>query len=186
MKEEKTAVKDIQWKLISELLKNSHKSDREIAKELKVSQPTVNRQRKRLEKESYIREYTIMPDFAKLGYEIMAITFLKLSKLLSAKDVEQARDVARESLKTGEFEVIMLERGMGMGYDGVAISLHENYNSYLEFKNRFKQFTFLELSSLDSFIISLNDETRYRPLTFSTLAKHLLELKEEEKKRYSI
>ena len=30
----------------------------------------------RLEKEGCIKEYTVMPDFTKLGYEIMALTFL--------------------------------------------------------------------------------------------------------------
>ena len=63
-------------KLVSEMLKNSKKSDRELAGILGVSQPTVSRTRARIEKE-YIKTYTIIPDFEKLGYQIMAFTFAK-------------------------------------------------------------------------------------------------------------
>jgi Lrp/AsnC family transcriptional regulator for asnA, asnC and gidA len=60
-------VKDIELKLISELMKNSRRSDRALAKVLKTSQPMVTRTRARLEREGYLREYTVIPDFHKLG-----------------------------------------------------------------------------------------------------------------------
>ena len=64
-------------KLLLELLKDSKRSDREIAKVLGVSQPTVSRMRQRLVKEGMIKEFTVIPDFVKMGYEIMAISFFK-------------------------------------------------------------------------------------------------------------
>ena len=39
-------------KLLLELVKNSKRSDRDLAKALDVSQPTVTRMRKKLEKEA--------------------------------------------------------------------------------------------------------------------------------------
>jgi len=42
--------KDLPQKLLRELLKNSKQSDRELAKTLKVSQPTITRLRHKLEK----------------------------------------------------------------------------------------------------------------------------------------
>jgi len=72
-------------RLVSEMLKNSKKSDRELAGILAVSQPTVSRTRARIEKE-YIKTYTIIPDFKKLGYEIMAFTLAKIT--LSLKSFE--------------------------------------------------------------------------------------------------
>lgn len=57
-------------------MKNSKRSDRELSKIVRVSQPTITRTR--LEREGYIKEYTIIPDFAKLGFELLAITFVKL------------------------------------------------------------------------------------------------------------
>ena len=64
--------------LLLELLKDSKRSDRELAKVLDVSQPTVSRMRSRRVKEGVIREFTVIPDFVKLGYEIMAITCVKI------------------------------------------------------------------------------------------------------------
>jgi len=56
--------------LLYELMKNSKRSDRELAKVVKVSQPTITRMRKNLEKKEYIREYTIVPAVEKLGFEL--------------------------------------------------------------------------------------------------------------------
>ena len=64
-------MKDVELRLISELMKNSRRSDRELAKATGVSQPTISRMIKKLEKERIIKEYTMIPDFVKLGYEIM-------------------------------------------------------------------------------------------------------------------
>jgi DNA-binding Lrp family transcriptional regulator len=65
-------MKKIEWMLLSELMKNSKQSDRELAKKIGASQPTVTRTRTRLEKEGYIKEYTIIPDFSKFGFELMS------------------------------------------------------------------------------------------------------------------
>lgn len=168
------------WKLISELMKDSRRSDRELAKAIGVSQPTVHRMLRRLDEEGYVKEFTVIPDFCKLGYNLLALIFVKLKGGLSAEGVAEARRVAQESLKKGPREIVMLERGMGLGYDGVIVSFHEDYASYLKLKKWLNQFTFLEMARLDSFLVNLDDEVRYRHLTFSTLATHLLTLKETE------
>lgn len=70
-------MKDIENRLIVELMKNRRRrrrSDRELAKVLDVSQPTVSRTRMKLEKEG-IFEYSLIPNFAKLRFEILAFTF---------------------------------------------------------------------------------------------------------------
>jgi Lrp/AsnC family transcriptional regulator for asnA, asnC and gidA len=69
----KCGMKETELKLISELMKNSRRSDRELAKAIGVSQPTVSRMITRLEKEGVVKEYTIIPDFHKLGYSLVAI-----------------------------------------------------------------------------------------------------------------
>lgn len=167
-------MKEVELKLLSELMKNSRRSDRELAKAMQVSQPTVTRIRNKLEKEGIIKEYTIIPDFNKLEYEILALTFIKLKKELSPEETEKARKEAKKALEEESLDCIMAERGIGLGYDGAIIALHKNYAAYLKAMQRLKEFTFLEITQTGSFLINLNDETRYRPLTFSTLAKHLL------------
>jgi DNA-binding Lrp family transcriptional regulator len=174
-------LKEAELKLISQLLKNSHRSDRELAKATGLSQPTVSRLRIKLEREGYIKEYTIIPDFEKLGYEIMAITFVKLGKHLTSEQIEEARKIAKKDLEKSLLEVIMLERDVGLKYDGVIIALCEDYVSYLKHINFLKQYEFLETSEIESFLISLKDTVRYRPLTFQALAEHLLMLKKNKK-----
>ncbi len=170
-------MKVVEWKLIGELMKNSRRSDRDLSKVIGVSQPTVSRMVKRLEAEGYIKEYTMIPDFRKLGYELVALTFLKLKGSLSHEETQKARDTVKERIKESKFPIVMLERGMGLGYDGVLVSVYENYASYTEHMNLLRTYPFLELSRLESFMISLNDRVRYRPLTLALLAEHVLKTK---------
>jgi len=48
-------IKDVELRLISELMKNSRRSDRELAKAISVSQPTVSRMIKKLESEGTLK-----------------------------------------------------------------------------------------------------------------------------------
>ena len=87
------SVKEIELKLVAELLKNSHRSDRELAKVLGVSQPTISRLTERLRKMGAIREYTIIPDFNKLGFHICALTF---ADFVTPSDLEAMRKLIEE------------------------------------------------------------------------------------------
>lgn len=165
-------MRPLELKLIAELMKNSQRSDRELAKLLGVSQPTISRTKNRLEKQGYIREYTIMPDFHKLGYEIMAFTFFKLNKDVDPKEVDSIRQKGLKMAKQSPLEVILVERGMGLGFSVVSVSLHENYNAYRQFKEWLKQFKFLQVDEIQSFLVSLHDEIHYLYLTLSKLAEH--------------
>jgi DNA-binding Lrp family transcriptional regulator len=180
LKDVKT-MKDIERRLVSELMKNCRRSDRQLAKVLGVSQPTISRALNKLEKEGIIKEYTMIPDFRKLGYTLLAVTFVKLKRYLSQDEIEKARESARVSIESN-LNFIMLERGMGMGYDGVFLSFHEDYTSFTEHMKWLIQFDFLKISETQSFLIDLEDEIHYRSLTFSTLAKHILTLQTKQKK----
>jgi DNA-binding Lrp family transcriptional regulator len=172
-------LKDIELRLLSELMKNSHRSDRELAKALNVSQPTISRLSQKLRKEGIIKEYTIVPDFTKLGYTLLAVTFVKLKANLSPEATENARKEAKEYLMEHSTDIFMLERGIGLNSNGVLLSLHRNYSDYLDLKQRLKNFEFLNISEISSFIVNLEDEIHYRPLTFSSLARHVLQVGKE-------
>jgi DNA-binding Lrp family transcriptional regulator len=173
-------MRKIRWEVLSELMKNSKLSDRELAKKIRCSQPTVTRVRRKLEREGYIREYTMIPDFLKLGYQILAVTLFKYKKRFDVEKTKKAKKILGESFKKGPFEIIMAERGMGCGYNAIMISVHKDYTSFIKLINWAQQFYSLELGEIDSFLVDLADEVRYQPLTFSSLAKHLLTLKEKE------
>ena len=166
-------LKDVELKLFAELLKNSRRSDRELARAIGTSQPTVTRTLRRLEKEGYIREYTIVPNFEKLGFKIMAMTFIKRPKDVSAEELEKLMKLGKEiAEKTGMKSVLAL-RGLGLGYDVVVVSIHEDYSSFLEMLEGIKQFPHADVSSLQSFLIDLTDEVQYRPFTFSYISKYI-------------
>jgi len=175
-------MKKIMKRVLVELLKDCKKSDKKISKVLGCSQPTVTRTRHKLEKEGYIREYTLIPDFRKLGYELMSLTFVKLRKGLEKEEMAKIRNLIDENLKKSPSAIVMTESGRGLGHEGVTVSLHENYSSYTKHLEWLRHWTFLEISEIDSFLISLRGEARYRPLTFAYLAQHLLKLEEKEER----
>jgi DNA-binding Lrp family transcriptional regulator len=169
-------MKETELKLISELMKNSRRSDRELAKAIGTSQPTVSRMISRLEKEGVVREYTVIPDFQKLGYSLAALTFGRVKDEFRRPEMlDAARRKFVKSFNETAFEVILDERGRGMEYDGVIVSFHRSYSEYTDFKRWIKQMPFIDASRLDSFLIDLNDKVHHRYLTFSYLAKHVLQ-----------
>jgi DNA-binding Lrp family transcriptional regulator len=175
-------MKPVERCLIAELLKNSRRSDRELAKAIGVSQPTISRTIAKLEKEGILREYTVIPDFNKLGYHICALTFANFE---TPTDLQAMRKLIEEyGNRLAEIpQAVMIERGLGEEANGVVISLHEDYSGYTEFQRWLNQFSTSSKFALHSFIIDLDDRVHYRYLTFSTLAKHLLEMNKKEKPR---
>ncbi|MDH5450918.1 MAG: hypothetical protein OEX77_08495 [Candidatus Bathyarchaeota archaeon] len=112
--------------LLRELLKNSKRSDRDLAKVLKVSQPTITRTRHKLEKNRMVEDYTIIPNFKKMGFEILALTFVKMrSEILTPQTMEEARKYAAQFPNA-----IFASTGEGLGMTGVIISFHKNYTDY--------------------------------------------------------
>jgi DNA-binding Lrp family transcriptional regulator len=168
---------------MSELMKNSNRSDRELAKVLDISQPTVSRAREKLEKEGWINEYTVIPNFQKLGYHLFALTFFKWNKSLSKDEREEAKKWALEQLPSVSPNVVVIERGLGFGlnYDSFMASFHKDYSSYTKLMDEVKKSPYMDRTSIESFIVDLDDEVHYRYLTFSTLAEHLLSIQDVKK-----
>jgi DNA-binding Lrp family transcriptional regulator len=174
-------MKNVELKLIAELMKNSRRSDRELARVIGVSQPTISRTITKLKREGYIREFTVIPDYEKLGYQLAAFTLIKMKSGLSKEELENARKIRIRDIEKAPPEIVLLERGLGEGYSSILVSFHEDYSSYYKLKDRMRQYPFIDLSATTSFIIDLKDKIHYRYLTFSTLASNLLKMKEKEK-----
>jgi DNA-binding Lrp family transcriptional regulator len=167
-------MKNVELRLISELMKNSRRSDRELAKVLGVSQPTVTRTRRMLEKEGYIKEYTMIPDFSKLGYQIMGITSLKVEEKPQG-GFEEIRKATSEAEKSNPHAGLMIVNGMGNNKNRLFIDFYENYSTYIDVIKTLKQFPFINVESIDSFLVNLKDETNLRVLSTSLIARHLVE-----------
>ena len=174
-------MKDVELRLVAELLKDSHRSDRELAKAVHVSQPTVSRLRKKLEDQGVIREYTIIPDFHELGYKIMAVMFLKLGqggRSLSPQKLEEMFSEARKLEKDNPRNFLLVKTGIGLKHDMVVISLFHDYSEYAAYTRMIKAESAAELSpyfeggTIETFLINLEGK-HYQPLTLSRLATNL-------------
>ena len=160
-------------KLISELMKNSRRSDRELARTLRVSQPTVTRIRTRLEKEGIVKEYTMIPDFAKLGFGIASIDFARLRGPVPEEKLMEIREQVRQTSKKKPLPTIAGMSGMGCNADRVVVAFHENYSTYCEYLETLKQHPLVIVDQINSFLIDLTDRSQYLPLTLSSLADYI-------------
>jgi DNA-binding Lrp family transcriptional regulator len=153
-------------RLLHELIKGSRRSDRELAKALKISQPTVTRKRTRLETERYIHEYTIVPDIAKMGFEIVAFTFLAFTEAKSEL-LEKAREWSKK-----QPNIVYASDGEGLGMNSVIVSVHRNYASFSKLITSLRQDWQPNLKDVQSFILSTNRlELAIKSFSFRYLEK---------------
>lgn len=136
-------------KLLFALIKGARRSDRELARAMKISQPTVTRKRTLLEKEGYLTEYTVIPDFSKVGYEIMAFTLLSFTE-----SRPELFEKAREWTKKQPC-VIFAASGEGPGIDSIMLSTHKNYASVSRLITQLRRDWQPNLKTVESFMISL-------------------------------
>lgn len=116
-----TKLKPIDRDMIFELIRNSRLSDRELARKLGVSQPTVSRRRAALDKEGLL-DYTALPDLKKMGFEILAFIFGRwnLNKYPNTH-VEEMREFIKKHPS-----MIFASTGTGLSSDRIGISIHKD------------------------------------------------------------
>jgi DNA-binding Lrp family transcriptional regulator len=169
-------LKPIDYKLLYELMKDARRSDREIARILRVSQPTVTRRRGMLEKE-VIDGYTAIPKWGELGFEIFSITFIK-SNIRSAPMAEKKAVIEKGSdWVRKQPNIFLAGRGRGCGFDGFMMSFHKRYSDYSSMLAEL-QSHMGGVVQTESFILPLGTDSVIKPF-------HLKYLAETEKQRPS-
>ena len=163
-------------KLLVELLKNSKRSDRELARVLNTSQPTITRARQKLEREGLVKGYTLIADWRKLGFEIMSFTFAKMRAEMRSE--EMLRKTKKYTAKSPC--AIYVAFGEGFGMTGVIISLHRSYREYMQELSSFRIEWKDYIEDIKSFTTALG-ENEIRELSFKYLAKALLKQYSKEK-----
>lgn len=149
-------------KVLQQLLKNSRKSDRELSRAVGVSQPTFSRTRQELEKK-LVQEYTLIPDLYKLGFEILAFTFLRIGRV-KPEQLERARKDSEENPN-----VIFGALGEGLGMHGLIVSVHEDYASYSSFVKEARASWAGLIEDMQSFLISLKGDAMTKPFSLKSL-----------------
>jgi DNA-binding Lrp family transcriptional regulator len=161
--------KELLNKLVVELLRNSKASDRALAKKLGVSQPTVTRTRSNMEREKLIRSYTIMPDWRKLGFEIFALTFVKMDpKVMSAEVIGKVKDYALKFHNS-----FFASTGEGLGMTGVIMSLHKDYRDYSQKLSLFRRDWGQYMENIQSFVM-VTDEGTIKEFSFKYVSEDIL------------
>jgi len=170
-------MKDSELKVVIELIKNSHRSDRELARAIGVSQPTLSRIREKLEKQGVIKEYTIIPNYPQLGFELLSITFTRMKGPLSKEILDDYAKRARDTMNEHPSALILGSTGLGCNADYVAIAFHRNYTEYTGFMRDIKEFPNVNIDETKSFIIDISDKDQFQPLSFTHLAGYLAKAK---------
>jgi len=154
-------------KLFCELIKNSRRSDRDLAKILGFSQPSVSRLRKILEKEAII-QYTAIPDFSYLGFNLIVFTFYRMKE-----PVHPLREKAEKWLNE-QPNVVFSSEGQGMDADRVMMSVHRDYADFSEFHQKCRRELGPYIESFRTFIVSLRGHEISRLFTFNDLVSRAI------------
>ena len=151
-------------------MKNSRRSDRELARAVGVSQPTVSRLIKKLEKDGVIKEYTMIPGFKRLGFELMGISFIRT---VLPEGEEELKKAVAELEENSPYASLMAVNGMGMGKCRAFITLYRNYSRYMDAMRIAKSLPHAAAEGIESFLVDLNDESNYRLFTLQQTARNI-------------
>ncbi|HUV98201.1 MAG TPA: Lrp/AsnC family transcriptional regulator [Candidatus Paceibacterota bacterium] len=171
-------LKKLDFKILSELMKDARLSDREIAKRIGTSQPTVSRRRKKFEDEGLL-EYIAVPALGKIGYQIIALHFVLWSQAGYQSLREQNDFMERvNAFLSAHPNIIFASSGSGLGMTRLAIAVHRNYGEYTNFRRALTTGWGDYIERFESFIISPESDSIIRSLTFKHFAKHMSESSE--------
>jgi len=139
-------------KLLYEMMKNSKRSDREIAKIIGVSQPTITRMRQRLEKRGYIRDYTVIPDLEKLGYEIAAFTLIAIAN-------SNVKSEEMNKLIESNPKIVFSASGDGVnGKNSIMVSIHRDFTDYSKFMSELRSKWSENIRDINGFLVPLRGD----------------------------
>lgn len=163
-------VKDIDYRILYELMRNSKTSDRQLAKRIGVSQPTITRRRASLEKE-LIDGYTAVPKWDKFGYELFAIILFKSKFSLASKEkYETVRKKGMDWLMS-QPSIIMGGGCRGDGINAFMISVHKNYTDLDNFMYKYRLELGDTVDDMKTIIINLAGRELLKPLHLKYLAE---------------
>jgi len=162
-------LKSIHFKILAELLRDSSRADRPIAKVLKVSQPTVTRNRHVIETR-LIDGYTIVPEFGKIGFELAVLTFMKTKPECKSAEAKETTVQRLREWFMKQPNVVAAREGRGMGCDSVCVSLHASYPDYAEFARTLENDLCDLLASSEAFLIDLKAGDAVKPFHLKYLA----------------
>ena len=159
------------FSLLRELLKDSSRSDRALAKTVGMSQPTVSRNKKFLKEKGLITGFSVVPNFFKIGYELMALTFVRTKTSLSSIEERQKGHEIVRNWMMKQPNVIFCSYCRGLDSDGFMISLHASYKDFDDFIEKHNRALGNLLDGIKSSLVNLDESQVIKPLHFKYLAE---------------
>ena len=165
-------INEIDRKILAGLLRNSKESDRQLARTIGVSQPTITRRRARLEREA-ISSYTLIPKWVKLGFKLLVITFINSKEARSSP--EQLKEWMENAKKwaMAHPNVIVSTGCRGMNVGGFMISIHKDYSEFDRFMHDHNLALGKYLDDVQNVIMNLDGEEIIKPFDLTCLAGYI-------------
>ena len=166
-------LKKVDFKILAGLMKNAKISDRKLADNIGVSQPTITRRRAFLEEELSLH-YTAIPDFSKIGMEIMAFHY-STWKPKSYETLSKMEDFQKRVDKwiSDHSNIIFASSGQGLGMSRTFITIHHDYSDLVKFKAEAGNDWGQHFGQYETFIVSLKSDKVKRHPTFKYLADYI-------------
>jgi DNA-binding Lrp family transcriptional regulator len=171
-------IRNIDYEVLFELIKDCRRSDRELAKVLGCSQPTITRSRTKIQKEGMILDYAAIPDLEKLDIEIIAFSFFSVKpESRKPKDTrsnlfEEWKEMSDELFKKHP-NIIFASTGRGLEKNAIWVSVHKDYSCYVDFLRDIEVQWGKYLEKTDSFTVSVKSDRIRRFLTIRYLPEYL-------------
>jgi len=151
-------------KLLFALIKNSKRSDRELGRALQLSQPTVTRLRKILEKEA-IEQYTLIPNLSYLGFDLISFTFSTTKELVNPLEDKGKKWTMEHP------SVMFASTGQGMDADAIMVTVHKDYADFAKFYQNFRRDWGGSLQNFKTFLVSVKGSVQLKALSPNCLVE---------------
>jgi Lrp/AsnC family leucine-responsive transcriptional regulator len=106
--------------ILEELMKDSRKPTKAIAKELDIPRATVHDRIVKMERKGVIRSYTAVPSYLQLGLGVTAFIMVQfeaekgLSQRDTADDIASMEGIFEVHMISGEYDMLLKVRGSSM------------------------------------------------------------------------
>jgi Lrp/AsnC family leucine-responsive transcriptional regulator len=106
--------------ILEELMKDSRKTTKAVARELDMPRATVHDRIVKMEQKKVILRYTAIPDFAQLGLGVTAFILVQfepekgLSQRDTAEDIAMLPGIFEVHMISGEYDMLLKVRGSSM------------------------------------------------------------------------
>lgn len=106
--------------ILEELMNDSRKTTKAIARELEIPRATVHDRIVKMEQKKVIRKYTAVPDYSQLGVGVSAFILVQfgpqegLSQRETAEEISELKGIYEVHMISGEYDMLLKVRGSSM------------------------------------------------------------------------